>query len=135
MSNLRNKHAFVRQTFCEENFKLPGHDSKWLDVVCIAQMSKGRIARIELSDVGYADHYAQLFVKIIHPENGTIDSKTFYFSDWLDTRDDDRTDHPNQRPYVWANNGEFKWYIALPSKTALKRLMAAIDGYIKAFEV
>jgi len=148
MSNLRNKHAFVRQKFCEENFTLPRWASvdsrpssrerfmvaKWFDVVCLVPMSKNRLARIELTDTGYADHFAQIYVKIIHSENGTIDAKTFRFADWLDTRDDDRQDHPNERPHVWANNGEFKWYIAHPTKTALERLMNAIADYIKAFE-
>ena len=136
MSNLRNKYAFVRQKFCEENFTLPlwARNSRWFDVVCLVPMTKNRLARIELTDTGYADHFAQIYVKIIHSENGTIDAKTFRFADWIDTRDDDRQDHPNERPHVWANNGEFKWYIAHPTKTALERLMSAIADYIKAFE-
>ena len=134
MSNLRNNYAGVRQSFCEKNFVFAGREARWADVTCMVQMSKGRVARIDLSDLGYTDHYAHLSVDIIHPTNGRIDHKAFQFMDYLDERSDTRTDHPDIKPYVWSNNGKFDWYIAVPSKAAIKKLTDAVVAYIKAFE-
>ncbi len=134
MSTLKNNYAFVRQTFCEKNFVFAGREAKWSDVTCMVQMSKGRVARIDLSDLGYSDHYGHLSVDIIHTQNGKIDHKAFQFADYLDERSDTRTDHADQKPYVWANGGKFDWYIAVPSKASVKKLTDAVVAYIKAFE-
>jgi hypothetical protein len=130
-----NSYAGVRQTFCEKNFEFVGREARWLDVVCLIQMTNNRVARVEITDRSCQDHFGALDVKIIHTVNGDIDFKTFKFRDYLDEREDTRTDLPEERPHVWTNSGsKFEWYIAHPTKAARTKLTAAIVAYIKAFE-
>jgi hypothetical protein len=96
-------------------------------------MSANRLARIEVREFGFADHFAGLDVRILNRETGLIDEKRFMFEDWLDERSDNRKDH-RQPPVIWKHSGEFDWYIAVPTKEALGRLMDAVHVYISMFE-
>jgi len=125
--------AGMRQAFCESNFTL-ARPHTWSDVVGLVPMSRGRVARIEFVDNGCVGHFATLNVRIVHPDNGTIDGKDFRFPDWLDERDDERDDYTGGI-YVWANRGQFDWYIAQPTKATLAKLMGAVAEYITMFEV
>lgn len=134
MSTLKNDYAFKRQDFCKEHFRLIGRDCRWFDLTGLAPMRGDCVAKITL-EYGTVDHYDSLIVEIVHKTNGKIDHKQFRFADHLDARKDTRKDLPNERPYVWANNGKFDWYIAIPTEAAVSGLMGAISDYIACFEV
>lgn len=89
------------------------------------------VARIELDEQGYQGRYSAFRVDIIHRVNGKLDSLVFAFSDLLDPkkRSDERRDHEGF--YGWASNGgEIWWYIATPTASNIKNVVAAVNEYL-----
>lgn len=123
--------ANVRQDFCKKTFRMKGFDIQWSDVVGLVQLPGRRVAKLELSDAGYASHYMKLIVSIVHKDSGAIDRKDFQIDDYLKTRADTRKEET--RFYVWGDRGlSFGWYICEPKD--MSELMAPIEAYIKAWE-
>lgn len=114
---------------------------QWLDKTGIYKYKDGRVARIELAELGVSGDYPGFLVTILNPREGKVDAKFFLFDDYIDRRNrkDDRwLDGPNQYPHsdksacykVIASCG-WKWYIAEPWYT--RGFCDAVEAYVKAF--
>lgn len=126
--------ATVKQKFAEQ-FTLTRYGVKWFDLVGITQIDAQRVARLEVSDRGYSDHYGHIEVTIANRVTGTIDVKSFRFNDYLPFDMKDRTDARKDYDggfYGWTDNGTLDWYIAKPK--SLAPLMLAIQDYIDAWK-
>jgi len=108
---------------------------KWQDLEGIVTLDADRRAVIELSErnnhTPYADHFVSFLVKIVSKTNGTITSKLFLFSDYLDIRKrvDARPDFKTNGFHAWHGT---EWYIAIPKDTT--PLVEAIENWIEAWK-
>lgn len=92
------------------------------------------IARIELSDRGYQNHFDKFEVQVIHRVNGKLDSCTFEFGDYLKKEDrcDGRLKDQPDISFHASGGKELEWYIAVPKSVAA--ITYAVNEYLRMWQ-
>ena len=128
---------FPKQKFAEQFEVFPDSSTlkfKWYDLVGLATMDKGLIARLEVTTIGTYDIYVGLRLTIVSKSTGEIDMKLFRFDDYLSMNPNDRSDGRSDYKtgfHAWAREGTFDWYIARPK--TLEPFLLAIRSYIETW--
>ena len=83
----------------------------------VQRMQNGNMAEVTLKTGGTCGKYEGLLLTIVNPNDGTVTTNFFSFEEYLGAKAN-RT-HQNashvRRMHVWADNGEYDWYIVRPT--------------------
>jgi len=127
----------------------PTQEIKWFNRKGLYSLDKTRVVDITLVTGRYSGQYECYKVKIINKSEGEIASNFFSFNEYLTASD--RIDDRKDRTDKYHSMGEYHivedclkieeikegsdyWYMSIPSRNAIDRMVAKIYDYINSFK-
>ena len=103
---------------------------------CYGDLGGDNRVKLTFVELGHAEHYVALQVKILNRTEGEVDMLLFRFEDVWGTR---QVTNPNFRdgvvPYIWSYACKSEWYVYMPTDNDMKLLAAKIEDYLNVFKV
>jgi hypothetical protein len=105
----------------------------WYDLTGVVQLDDERFAKLELCTRETAGVYRGFTAKIVNKTRGVIDCKTFLFDDYLNDRNDKRSDYPLYGNHCFSVHSScgWDWHIAIPNRP--ETFTQAIEFWIQEF--
>lgn len=92
------------------------------------------VVHIKLGNSFATDDYDNITINVVNKKTLEKDNLYVYFKDIFSQTDriDNRIDY-NGNFHIWNNNGNYEWYVAVPSQKAIERLAQTCYKFIDMY--
>lgn len=105
----------------------------WFDKLGTFELKNNIVVEIELETCGRQDQHEGYMVRLIHKSGGKLTQHYFKFDDYLEEREDDRTDYPLGDNHCFYVDDKADWYIATPTFDDVVEYQTTLMSFISEY--